>query len=223
MQSSLVRPEGFLPVAKRLMDSYKDLAKTYRDAKIIVREYPKSDGAQVLREMLEVGEADKVLKPSFLPALRKEVAALTRKFGADSALTKFESTPIQADSTRIEAVRYPKASLKFKPLPFSPHDFVDIRSLYGGRKNNDGLLYARTKIASKKARPANLTVAADGPFKVFLNRKEIGSLPSATNPIHTHSIKLLVNLKKGTNELLIAQRTQKSDAWGFAAHIGTWA
>lgn len=223
VQSSMTQPEQFLPIAKRLMESYKDLVETYRDAQTIVREYPKSDGAQVLREMLEVGEADKVLKPSFLPALRKEVAALTRKFGADSTLTKFESTPIQASSTPIEAVRYPTASLKFKPLPYSSHDFVDIRGLYSGRKNNDGLLYARTKIASRKARPAKLIVAADGPFKVFLNRKEIGSLPSATNPIHTHAITLLVNLKKGTNELLIAQRTQKSDAWGFMARLGTWA
>ena len=80
VQSAMSRPEEFLPVARRLLDNYGGLAEAYRDAREIVAAYPHSDGAQVLSEMLEVGDAKQALAPGFLPALRKEVAALKRKF-----------------------------------------------------------------------------------------------------------------------------------------------
>jgi hypothetical protein len=68
---------------KKLLESCDKLVATYRDARAIVNAHPKSDGAQVLREMLEVGGEQKVLAPTFLKALKREVAALARKHGGD--------------------------------------------------------------------------------------------------------------------------------------------
>lgn len=81
VQSALTRPEEFLPVAAKLLEIYGQLAATYKDARDIVKAYPKSDGARVLSEMLDLGEHQKVLAPGFLPALKKEVSALRKKYG----------------------------------------------------------------------------------------------------------------------------------------------
>ncbi|MFA6566591.1 MAG: Gfo/Idh/MocA family oxidoreductase [Victivallales bacterium] len=80
VQSAITTPEKFLPVAVKLLDSYDKLVAAYKDARAIVNAYPKSDGARVLSEMLEVGEEKKVLDTGFLPALKKDVASLRRKF-----------------------------------------------------------------------------------------------------------------------------------------------
>ena len=84
VQSSLAHPEEFLPVATNLLKSFDNLAAAYKDARDIVDAYPKSDGARVLTEMLEVGEEKKVLAPDFLPTLKRDVAALKRKFGTSA-------------------------------------------------------------------------------------------------------------------------------------------
>jgi predicted dehydrogenase len=81
VRSALREPEAFLPIAKRLLENYGPLVAAYKDARAIIDAYPKSDGTQVLSEMLEVGEETKVLEPAFLPTLKKEIAALRRKFG----------------------------------------------------------------------------------------------------------------------------------------------
>ncbi len=218
VQSAMAQPEQLLPIAQRLLDVYPKLTAAYRDALILVKEYPKSDGAQVLREMLEVGEADRALAPAFLPALRREVAALKRKFGGEAApLTRFAATPIMAGPARIAETAYPAASLKFKPLPYEPNwKFIDIRGLYQGLKDKNGLIYARGGHTAPKAGPGRLRVAADGPFKVFVNRKAVGCDPRATNPINDHTITIDVAWKKGPNEIVIAQRTNGGMAWGFS-------
>jgi hypothetical protein len=88
--NSMERPEEFLPVIQRLLDSYDSLVITYQDARAIIRAYPNSDGAQVLGEMLEVGEEKTVLAPGFLKALKKEGAALRRKY---SPIRKKKAVP----------------------------------------------------------------------------------------------------------------------------------
>ena len=80
MQPALARPEEFLPVAAKLLDNHEKLVAAYRTAREIVAAHPGTDGARVLAEMLDVGGEQKALAPGFRPALKKEVAALRRKF-----------------------------------------------------------------------------------------------------------------------------------------------
>jgi hypothetical protein len=218
VQSALSQPGEFLPVAKRLLDNYDKLVATYKDARAIVDAYPASDGAQVLREMLEVGEEKKALTPAFLPALKREVAALTKKFGSrTTGLAKLAASDLLSDATKIALVKYPAGNLKLKPLPHdAQYGFEDIRSRYEG-KPKDGLLYARGQFVAKKAGAGTLSIGADGPFKVFVNRKEVACNPKATNPISQFVQAVKVSWKKGPNEIVLALRTNKGNAWGFMA------
>ena len=220
VQSSMTRPEEFLPVAKRLLENHDKLVATYKDARAIVDAYPDSDGARVLGEMLEVGEEKKVLAAGFLPALKKDVSALKNRFGEDSALQKFEATALLPVKTRITDAGYPAKSIAFLPLKNdSGASYEDIRPRYEGKTKHDGLIYARKSITVKKAGEGNITIGADGPFKVFVNRKEVGGNPKATNPISNHIMTLPVTWKKGKNEIVLAMRTNDGNAWGFKASV----
>ena len=79
VRAALVRPEEFVTVAEKLLENLDRVRKAYRDARTIIREYPRSDGAQVLRELLEVGDEKAVLHPRFKSALRRDIAALRKK------------------------------------------------------------------------------------------------------------------------------------------------
>jgi hypothetical protein len=221
VQTALVSQEQFLPIAQNLLDLYDKLVVTFRNARAIVKDYPSSDGAQVLREMLEVGEADKALSPGFLPALKKDVSSLKRKFGSSTIdLTRFEATRLLPERTLIPDVNYPATSLKYKVIPYqADFKYNDIRELYEGLKDQNGLVFARANYGSKKAEAGKLKVAADGPFKVFVNRKEVGCNRGATNPIPDQAITLKTAWKKGRNEILIALRTNGGMAWGFSACV----
>jgi len=219
VQSSLSRPEEFLPVATNLLNQYDSLVATYKDARDIVNAYPKSDGARVLSELLEVGEEKKVLAPDFLPALKRDVTALNKKFGDGlTTLQTFASTALLPDKTRIAAVTYPGKGRTFSKTEFNgTFGFSDIRSRYEGEPRHDGLIYGRTVFTAKKAATGQLRIGADGPFKVFVNRKEVACNAKATNPISAHLMTLPVAWKKGRNEIVIALRTNGGKAWGFMA------
>lgn len=67
-------PAQYGSVVIRLADEYDQLRETYTQARRIAKAYPKSDGARVLSEMLELGDEKAVLKPSFARDLRKRAA-----------------------------------------------------------------------------------------------------------------------------------------------------
>lgn len=79
VQSALVEPDAFLPIAETLLQKLPELKAAYADARAIMSAYPRTDGARVLREMLELGDEETVLAETFPPALKREVAALRRK------------------------------------------------------------------------------------------------------------------------------------------------
>jgi len=220
VQTALSRPEEFLPVAQRLLDSYDKLGVAYRDARAIVDAYPNSDGAQVLREMLEVGEEEKALAPDFLPTLQQEVAALTKQHGDGmAALRKFETSRLITDRTKIAKVAYPGKAVKFAGIKCHPlAGIYDIRPLYG-EKAKDGLVYARSFYTAKKSGAGKLRIGADGPYKIFVNGQEIGCYPNAVNPITAHLVTKDVVWEKGKNEILLVLRTNGGQAWGFMASV----
>jgi hypothetical protein len=91
----------------------------------------------------------------------------------------------------------------------------DIRPRHGGKR--DGVVYARGFLRFRKAVRGRLRFGADGPVKVFVNRKSVGCDPKATNPANQHISLAPVAWKKGKNEIVVAIRTHHGQAWGFAA------
>lgn len=221
VQSVLARPAEFAPVARQLLGHYGNVVETFRAARAIVADYPHSDGAKVLKEMLELGEDDRVLNSAFLAALKREVAALNRKFGSDSAgtgLTPFSATSLQPAKGPITAVTYPRTFPGARILPLEATEkFHDIRDVYPGHKKPQGVIFAKAIHTAAKAGKGHLCVAADGPFKVFVNRREIGCNPKATNPIQANPMYLKPTWRKGKNEVLIALDVNGGAAWGFSA------
>lgn len=73
---------------KQLIADYPQMRATYGLARRIVDAYPASDGARVLREMLqEIGDEKQVLSAGFLPKLKRRYAAMNRKRAAKPART----------------------------------------------------------------------------------------------------------------------------------------
>ncbi|HCE43289.1 MAG TPA: hypothetical protein DET40_07055 [Lentisphaeria bacterium] len=217
VQSAIAKPENFQPVATKLLDGYDKLVTAYKDAREIVDAYPKSDGARVMSQMLELGEEDKVLSAGFLPALKKEVAALKKKFGEGIVKLKdFKGSVLLPDKTQISAVKYPGRNIALSALQYTDC-FIDVRPRFTGKVKQDGLIYARGFFTAKNAGAANLRIGADGPFKVFVHGKEVGCNPKATNPITSYLMTIPVTWKKGKNEIVLAMCTNSGKARGFMA------
>jgi hypothetical protein len=218
VESSLADPEELLRVAQQLLDAYPELQSAYRDARAIVDAYPKTDGARILSEMLEQGEEKTALAPAFLPALKKDLAALKRKYGEKwTYLQRVQGALLQPERRSVRAIAYPDPRTKFSPLPRDAQFlFEDIRPCYRG-KPKDGLVYARGCFTAKKAGVGVLRVGADGPFKAFVNRREVVCNPGATNPISSQIRVADVTWRKGPNEIVVAIRTNEGRAWGFKA------
>jgi predicted dehydrogenase len=222
VQASMTRPEEFLPVATNLLNCYELLKETYKEARNIMKAYPKSDGARVLSEMLEIGEEKKALSPAFLPALKKEVAALKKKHGFDSSipLKKFMGTDLLPIKTSITEIGYPGKGLKYYEVEYLVmHGYNHIRPRYKDKTDLDGVIFARCFYSARNAGPGKLRIGADGPFKVFVQGKEVGSNPLANNPVQKNLMIIPVAWKQGKNEIMIAIRTNAGKAWGFMASI----
>lgn len=219
VQDALVDPSGMLPVAERLYEYYDRLVSAYKDARAIIKDYPRSDAAKVLSEMLEVGEEKKALDPAFKATLKKDLAVLRRKFGENKArLSGASASKLIPGKTSILNVEYPPSKTVFSPIPYDDRNkLYDIRDRHKNSKN--GLVYARGYFSMKKACTATLRVGADGPYKIFVNGKEEGCNPKASNPVTSHMMNVKIKCKKGKNELVVAIRANFGKAWGFKADI----
>jgi hypothetical protein len=65
--------KDFPPVARKLKELYPKLTRAYKDARDLIGDYPDSDGARVLREMLELGQERQALDPSFQDVLERDL------------------------------------------------------------------------------------------------------------------------------------------------------
>ena len=80
VRKDMVNPGMTDRLAYELLPSVDDMKAVYAEARKIADAYPASDGAKVLREMLELGGEAEVLKPSFKAALKRSAAAICRNW-----------------------------------------------------------------------------------------------------------------------------------------------
>ena len=107
---SMDNPDEILQVAMNLQASLDKLKTTYKEARALIAAYPGSEGARVLKEMLEVGEEKKALAlgADFLPSLKKEIvaakkAAEARLRGAAKCVLSAKTTKIIKDKKSIKS------------------------------------------------------------------------------------------------------------------------
>lgn len=66
-------------IVERFIAEYPQLVKAYRAGRKLADAYPRSDGARVLRQMLALGDEDRVTKGNLRDQARKVLAQLRRK------------------------------------------------------------------------------------------------------------------------------------------------
>jgi hypothetical protein len=72
-------PGRVVDLADRLVERYPAMRQTMRRARQLADAYPRSDGAQVLREVLELADEKIVLRGGFLDEVKRQRARLKRK------------------------------------------------------------------------------------------------------------------------------------------------
>lgn len=70
---------GKRDVIRRFEARRKQMPLTVARAKRIIRESPHSDGARVLREMIDMGDIGRALRPDFVRSARRVTATLDRR------------------------------------------------------------------------------------------------------------------------------------------------
>ena len=204
VRAAMTRPEEFLAVEQNLRDNYAALLEAYRAARRIVDAYPKSDGARVLREMLEIGHEKQALR---------DVAALRRKFGEGRSIVfqNGSASDLRPKPKAIGLARLPGRGVKFSPAPYNADGrFLDIRQAHRGR---DGLVYLRVNLSLHKSGPGRLLYNADGPFKIWVNGREAGCHPDAATPARHDARCADVSWRKGSNTIVYAIDTNRGLAW----------
>lgn len=79
----MVEPHQVAAMLEGIVANHPDMCKTYAMARRLVDAYPKSNGARVLREMLEdIGGEDEVMADGFLGKLKRRLKALRKKHPA---------------------------------------------------------------------------------------------------------------------------------------------
>jgi len=75
----VVEPEKLIELYEQLIADLGELKRTYRKARKLIKAYPKSNGARVLREMLEeIGGEKEVMAPGFQGKLKRRLAAVKK-------------------------------------------------------------------------------------------------------------------------------------------------
>jgi predicted dehydrogenase len=74
-------PAGVVEVIDRFIAGHADMKRTFAAARRMMNAYPKSDGATMIREMLDLADADRVGSAVFLARAKKERSRLKRLAG----------------------------------------------------------------------------------------------------------------------------------------------
>jgi predicted dehydrogenase len=76
VKNEMADPRELKPVLEQFVGGFDEMRKTFDRAREIAEAYPKSDGAQMLREMLHVAEPERTETPEFLAQVKQELAKL---------------------------------------------------------------------------------------------------------------------------------------------------
>lgn len=217
VSAELHQGDKLMEMLHRVVHQFPALKQAYAAAQKLIRAYPASRGARVLREMLEVGGGPVAASAASLARLKRELAALRRKHGLYEGmiLTAAKASALLPRVPSIEAAAPPKAGTKLSPIPYdTQYKFLDIRPVHAGK---NGLVYVKGRLVSPKGAKGNLLYGSDGPVKVWVNGKAVGCQPAATNPSVPDQYSAAVAWKKGPNSVVFAIHSNSGNAWGIIA------
>lgn len=85
IEREMASPGGLIEIVNRVIADHSRRREIFPRAHRIADAYPSSDGARVLREMLELAEDRQTGAPAFLKRLKQELAGLRRRYPSASS------------------------------------------------------------------------------------------------------------------------------------------
>jgi len=216
VMDDMAQPAKVLEQAEQVLQALPALRETYAMARKLVDAYPDSDGARVLREMLEIGDEAVVMAPDFATALQRQCDELRAKFpNLPVRIVHFAASSLRPAVADIRRVRAPQPNLRFMDLEYQhSQDYADVRQVHGGKH---GVIYLRATIDLERGGRGRLLFGADGPVKVWVNGKAAGSEPEASNPALPDEYAVPASWQAGSNTVIFALSTNRGHAWGVTA------
>lgn len=202
--------ESFLRIIGQTRVACRHVADDLKRARVLA-ETPSAAG-QRLRAFL----AD---ESSLLGAVqeldRQEARLRARHPQLPQVLSRFEATKVQSIQRVIQDVALPGKTMVFGAVTgVGDSGFADLRGFHGGRH---GIVYVRAQVNMRQSGEGTLRYGADGPVKVWVNRRVVGGVPDATNPAVADAYRCRVHWRKGTNTVTMALCTNHGMAWGVYA------
>jgi hypothetical protein len=218
VQADMVEPAKLVDMVEPLVLGYAAIVDAYRRGRTLADAFPGTEAARVINELLEVGLEQEMLKKECLPRLKRELAALRRRYGGLSfELMDVKASPLLPKPKTITRAAFPDRKIR---LNIPAENSVGNRMWFVchiHNKKDDGLIYLRGTIAMAKAGRGTLLYGADGPVRVWVNGRPAGCQPQAKNPVIRDQYRAAVAWRKGKNEVLFALDTKNGHSWGVCA------
>lgn len=116
---------------------------------------------------------------------------------------------------KLFGLEYPadKSGLQLRERVF-PADFADIH-LDVFSPAEDLLVYYQCSFECDEAMSVEVAVGYDGPFKAWVDKREVFHDPDGTNPATADKARIPCRVKRGCHELLMAMSSNNGRAWGI--------
>jgi len=232
-------PSQFKSSLEALLGRYNLLRESQIAAAKIIKSYPQSTGARILKELCELSEPGITSKKGFQLQLKRELGALDRRV---SVLLKKKSAIKPEDKWHSSFIcRWQISKILRKPeytlggitkqalnkIPVwknivadsggATKSLVNLNTIFG---DMNGIVIAKTKIKAPRTGTWDLKAGYDGGVRVFVDGKQVIDDPARKNPAVYDRTVVPVKLSKGTHWITVAQDTDGGQGWGFYLRFG---
>jgi len=234
VMDDMVDPSQVIALADKAIAVMPRLQEVQKVAREMIDRYPESDGATVLKALLDISDEEKIADPGFVKELQMQKRKLARRVVSIRAKRERESrkqertskwlspfvgvwqlsklVPKKGDVSKAPAVKLSQR-MGWRPITAgAPSQFVNVHDVYGDR---DGVVYLGQKFKVRKTGTWTLCVGHDGGVRVFLDGRSLLCEPKRVNPSVPDRSRATVRLTKGTHEIVCALDTDKGAGWGI--------
>ena len=130
-------------------------------------------------------------------------------------IEKYECSQLLPAVADIATMELPAQDTKYSAVELrqaGPMRYTDVIPVH---ERKDGSLYIRTRL-TMPAGKGRILFGADGPIRIWVNRKPVACLPDATNPILRDQYQAAVKWQAGENEIIFGMNTNSGKIMGVA-------
>lgn len=156
------------------------------------------------------------LIPVFGPMPASDLRAVTPMVEKIHIAFPIEIAADAGVDTKLNGLKYPADQAGF---PWKLHEFenrfCDIHLQTAHLTGQDYISYFKCMLDVPEPMKLDLCLGYDGPVKAWIDGKEVFHDPKGNNPAWEDRAKTEIPVKPGSHEVLIAQASNKNNAWGI--------